>query len=204
MSVSRASFRLFAAGRCWTTSGIPSGKDSLLRGSGGFATPGIGYSLAREKVQQLGAQCWTSCSTSSESSSIRSRNTSLPRNRSQGRATLFNPFRKKSALTPGTGVVSVLGRANPYGFLPLPPLSFAGSPFDADADFSAFFCSFWAFLQPGGISQRGSCRFLQIMHILALFASSVVLSLWSSRSRFRPLPGSAPAGPFFCDPFSSP
>ena len=36
--------------------GIPSGWDSLRTGFGAFLTPGIGRSLALEKVAQFGAQ----------------------------------------------------------------------------------------------------------------------------------------------------
>ena len=57
MRVSKFNLRCFEAGRLATTVGIPSGKSELLRGTGGFFTPGIGFSRAREKVQQFGPQC---------------------------------------------------------------------------------------------------------------------------------------------------
>ena len=70
-----------------TSEGIPFGNSSDLMGLGEFLTPGIGISLALEKVAQFGAQCSRSALKRSESKVFLCLKTHLPLNKSHGSST---------------------------------------------------------------------------------------------------------------------
>ena len=54
--VSRSNFLRFAGGSSGTTHGISLGQVSFLKGFGALVAPGIGLSLALEKLERFGAQ----------------------------------------------------------------------------------------------------------------------------------------------------
>lgn len=96
--VSNSSFNLFAFGNLATTWGIPLGCSELLRGFGANFTPGIGRSLAREKLEQFGAQWAKKHSISSEFKVSCCVKTSRPRSKSHGSPTFFLPVNRRSAV----------------------------------------------------------------------------------------------------------
>lgn len=88
MCVSSSSFCIDFFDIFANSSGIPAGCPSSLKGLGGFFTPGIGISLALEKVAQLGAQCSNSDFSKSSCNSLRCLKMHLPLRMSQGSKTL--------------------------------------------------------------------------------------------------------------------
>ena len=162
ISVSRFTFLLLAAGSFSKASGIPFGNRSFLNGFGENLTPGIGFSRAREKVEQFGAQCLMRVASNSRFKTALWVKTSRPLSKSHGsRTALLFPQSLEESLRdlspPERWAAARPKRSCPYLSASFcPPLRFP-FPF-ASLCFClfSFFLRFCSALHSGVSSQRGS------------------------------------------------